>query len=258
MPIDKYIDKIEGVRTSHKTRLQDPTYYDNGLYLLLPETSEHSDILVGQTRLVYTSNKEPTMKSLNINPQNNDNRDPLYQDGYLGNINNQQALELNNYQWGFTLNPILFVEFLNILKSGNALNENNKKVDPRRIEAILDDILEARDPSRAEWLNSRYEIKKENKKIYYMKFIKGSLLAVEEELDKDTLMEDKQINLDDWLRNPTSQGLPRKNAKTGEFNYWYPRNGVVAGFGASSGRAYLDCFGILRTRIPASGYVVQT
>lgn len=98
---------------------------------------------------------------------------------------------------------------------------------------IYKEITEVRNPWRAEWLDADFKVK--NKKLHINS----------EVLDKNTLMEDKQISLEDYLfNNHTSQGLPSKKVKSGDLYYWYPRsdNNSVAGFDADSNRAYLVCY----------------
>ncbi|MBI2672755.1 hypothetical protein HYX19_00695 [Candidatus Woesearchaeota archaeon] len=61
-------------------------------------------------------------------------------------------------------------------------------------------------------------------------------------------MEDKflgigLIGLEDWLERASKQGLPPNDVKSGNLNYWYPKNGAVAGFGAYSVWVGLDCNG---------------
>ena len=239
-------------KTTRQKPIHDPApdFQGNESYILLPQTSEHPDILVGQTRLVYTPTMEQISKSLNINPQNNNNRDPLYKEGYLGSINYQQAIDLNINLGGFTIPINLYVEFLNKLRSGNALDENGNPVDSRILEAILDDIYTVRNPWRLELINGRYKIKEEKKgkkvihtgQIRYINFDSaGKLIEDTEELDEDTLMDDKRISLDEWLRNPTPQGFPRKDVADGEFYYYFLRDGAVVRFDADSDRAGLFC-----------------
>jgi hypothetical protein len=71
----------------------------------------------------------------------------------------------------------------------------------------------------------------------------GNLVVGSSEPLESCLMEDKKpgIDLNDWLDNSTSQGLPITNAKDGDLYYWFPRDERVAGFFANSGRAFLNC-----------------
>lgn len=118
-----------------------------------------------------------------------------------------------------------FIEFLKYCK------ENHQD--------IYNEITELRNPWRAEWLGADFKVK--NKKLYINS----------EVLDKNTLMEDKQISLEDYLfNNHTSQGLPSKKVKSGDLYYWCPRsdNNSVARFDAGSNGASLYCYGNPSTR----------
>ena len=70
----------------------------------------------------------------------------------------------------------------------------------------------------------------------------GTSQQVTEPLE-DCLMRDKTpgIDLDYWLNNATSQGLPTQNIPDGDLWYWYPAIGTVAGFSVDSGGAVLYC-----------------
>ncbi len=121
--------------------------------------------------------------------------------------------------------PLQFIEFLKHLKSNLQYSD------------LYKDITEVRDPWRAEWLDAYFEKRKDG--FYVLTYNKTKA----EKLDEDTLMQDKTpgISLEDWLNNPTKQGLPRKNCKKGDLYYWKPENGRVARFDANSDGALLDC-----------------
>ncbi len=127
-----------------------------------------------------------------------------------------------------------FVEFLRYVKSNN--------ID------IYKDITEARDPWRAEWLDADF---KEINGILYMnynhKLNGGKLVPQNSELLESCLMQDKTpgIDLEDWMNNPTKQGMPKLTVKDGGLYYWHPPsdNNSVAGFVAGSLRACLGCYG---------------
>lgn len=116
-----------------------------------------------------------------------------------------------------------FIEFLKYTKD-NSLE-------------IYKDITEIRSPWRAEWIDADFKTKGKN---LYINSHQDSRL-----LDKNTLMEDKRISLEDYLEgNHTSQGLPSKKVKSGNLYYWYPRsdNNSVARFCADSDSANLYCW----------------
>ena len=143
------------------------------------------------------------------------------------------------------MNPSYFVEKLKLLKSGEAFNRNGNKHDHKRLELAFKEITEVRNPWRAEWLNHRYSKQDSRLQVTYHKFVNGKLEKVTEPLNEDTLMQDRApgISLDDWIENPTSQGLPRKSVKEGSLYFWHPRENRVARFGAGAGRSDLGCDG---------------
>ncbi len=119
--------------------------------------------------------------------------------------------------------PLEFVELLKYAK------END--------EELYNEITQVRNPWRAENLDAYFERRKNG--MYILTHNKTKA----EKLDEDTLMVDRTpgISIESWLKNPTSQGLPRRDVEAGDLFYWYPRNGAVARFVAFVGRAFLDC-----------------
>jgi len=49
------------------------------------------------------------------------------------------------------------------------------------------------------------------------------------------------MDTNSWIRNPTSQGAPKKDVARGDSYSFYPRDGSVARFFANSGRAGFSC-----------------
>jgi|TARA_B100000315_G_scaffold222963_1_gene227387 hypothetical protein len=122
------------------------------------------------------------------------------------------------------LTPSEFAEFLRYAK------ENHQD--------IYNEIIELGKSWSLEWIDAYFEQREDS--LYVLTGNKTK----EEKLDENTLMEDKQISLESWIENLTSQGLPSKETKSGNLYYWYPRSNSVAGFGVASGRAVLDGRGI--------------
>lgn len=122
---------------------------------------------------------------------------------------------------------------------------SNMLTIPEFVEALKDakenypniykNIIAVRNPWRAEWLDAHFE--KRGNGLYIL--TKNRTIA--EPLNSDTLMEDKRIDLESWLENPTSQGLPRKNVKDGNLYYWHPRNESVSKFYGGSVGADFGC-----------------
>jgi len=130
-----------------------------------------------------------------------------------------------------------FVDFLNLLKLGNVHDENKNKISYEQCNLILDDILTQREPYRTEWLDAKFSI---NTNSYFSK------LCINKKLERleTCLMQDKTpgIDLDYWLANANSQGLPLTNNPDGKLHYWCPKEGCVARFGADSEWVDLDCY----------------
>lgn len=100
---------------------------------------------------------------------------------------------------------------------------------------LYNEITQVRSPWRATWIDAYFEKRKDGLYI-----LTGNRTEVEK-LDKDTLIKDKRISLDSWIENPTSQGLPRKNVKSGDLYFRHPKDKSVAGFVVSRSDGGLDC-----------------
>jgi len=205
-------------------------------YLLLKESKAHPELIVPLGRLVYGPEMEELAKELKLSLRNN-------AQGYIGNINFEQAEDLSRGLEGFMTTPSLFVEKLKLLLSGEAYDGSGNKHDPKKLEKAFKEITEVRNPWRAEWLGHRYSKQENQLQVTYNKFVDGKLTKVTEPLDEDTLMENRTpgISLESWIENPTSQGLPRKTVEKGSLYFWHPRDKSVAWFNANAGRSYLDC-----------------
>ena len=200
---------------------------------------QYPDLFVSIHRLGYDSEVEEAAKRLNLSLGNTAKEHDGT--GYIGNINHEQALNINTAIGGFTLPLLYFADMLyqlieTIKRKRDTYNGNGNTIHPRILEDMFDEITEERIPWRGEHLDAEFG---ENT-ITYHKFVGGKFIKVTEKLE-DCLMRDKAIDLKGWIGNPTSQGLPRKNCKAGGLNYWCPVEGRVARFVAGSGRADLDC-----------------
>jgi hypothetical protein len=129
------------------------------------------------------------------------------------------------------LNPLEFVEFL--------------KYAQTNLPEVYKDITEARSPWRSEWIDADFKV--ENGELFLHSHIfdkDGKIIPIKRELDRDTLIQNKRISLEDYIENNhTSQGLPSKNVKSGDLYYWAPMkdNNSVASFLACSDRTILSC-----------------
>ncbi|MEK6860863.1 MAG: hypothetical protein AABY07_02730, partial [Nanoarchaeota archaeon] len=117
---------------------------------------------------------------------------------------------------------------------------NGDRILRLRKKEILDEIVGIRDPWRGEHLGGYF---RDFSVINKGMVVHSSIDSAWESLDEDTMMENRVpgINLEDWIRNPTKQGLPRNDVKSGTLWYWCPRDKTVAWFGADSGRADFGC-----------------
>ncbi|MEK6824213.1 MAG: hypothetical protein AABY06_04220, partial [Nanoarchaeota archaeon] len=120
-----------------------------------------------------------------------------------------------------------FIEFLKYTKKNH--------------QDIYKDIIEVRNPWRAEWLDANFKKRKDG--LYIL-----TENETKEEKLEECLMQDKtpRIDLEDYINsNHTKQGLPNKKVENGSLYYWYPRsdNDSVAWFDAIDSRAYLYCNG---------------
>ena len=213
---------------------------------------EYPDLYASLHRLSLTPSVQQAAQQLNLTVANT----ALQKDGhladYIGNIQHKPAMDLVIGAGYCPLPPRLFVDFLNEIRAG--LGSKNKKVYNAQgnpiphdlLQAVWDDITKVQNPYRGEWFDAAFTEKKKDWSITYHKFnAAGKLELVTEPLDPDTLMEDKTpgISLEDWLNNPTPQGLPRKDAQPGSLCYWFPRAGYVSRFWAVSDWVGLNCVG---------------
>jgi len=100
---------------------------------------------------------------------------------------------------------------------------------------VYNEITQVRNSWRAEWIDAYFEEREDG--LYVLTKNK----AKSEKLDKNTLRKKKGISLDSWIKDPTSQGLPRRNVAKGNLNFYPSINNSVAGFLADDGGAGLDC-----------------
>jgi hypothetical protein len=128
-----------------------------------------------------------------------------------------------------------FKEYLRYLRQNQSGVADATK---HEVATILDDILTVRNPHRSEWLDARFK-----KKMWGEMYIIEKNNPASAQVLETCLMKNKTpgIDLDNWLNNSTSQGLPNPKTTKGQLYYWYPRNNAVAGFGANSDTDFLDC-----------------
>lgn len=217
-----------------KTNLKDYVFLEgktHGNYSYL-------DLLVCKYRLHGNPNLQAHAKQLGISyvntAQENNGRN------YVGDIKWADSLKLNLSQGNKTLSPRQFIDFRKLLKSGKAFDGNGKRIDSKELDNILDEIFAVRNPWRSEWLDADFKV--ENGQLYLLSnhSLKNGILVPNYKaniegkyLDSDSMIDEKSFN---------EFGLATKKGK--DFCQWFPRkdNNSVAGFGAGSVRADLDCY----------------
>jgi len=123
---------------------------------------------------------------------------------------------------------------------------------------IYNEITEVRSPLRGEYLDARFEKRKDELYLLSDHIVQSNnslVPSAQEILHPETLMKDRVpgISLEDYIRNLTPQGLPRNDVKKGDLYYWYPKNECVVGFGAGSGWSGLVCVGSPQFSVSALG-----
>lgn len=157
------------------------------------------------------------------------------------NWNECQSLLHNEQEFMLTIRQ--FIDFIKLLRSGNVKYADGTKLNKRKINKILDEILKVKSPWRAEWLDAKFSKSEDKLVITYHKIKDDGVIEEFTEELKDCLILDKTpgIDLNHWLSNSTSWGIPKNNISNGNLYYWYPRDGAVARFGVNSDRADLNC-----------------
>src|SRR3989344_4585297 len=243
----------DGKEDDEEQRNLDPTRVvaNPGSYIILPGkthgTYSYPDLVVSMHRLGYNTDVDKTVRWMR---QNNDWKNLQLQnsqkeaDGtdYIGNMNWNIALTLNNKLGNMTLNPRQFIDFKELLESGIAgkskvHNGLGKKIDEPLLTAVYKEICEVREPWRAEWLDAAFT--EQNGALYVTidHNLQGYNLKGRTELLEDHVREDSWIDVTSFNR----QGLPVEKAKAQKLYYYSPIAGRVAGFVAYSDWAVLYC-----------------
>jgi len=219
---------------------------------------DYPDLLIGMQRLSYNSDVQAVNQRKGWQIANT--ATAPYE--FIGNINHEQAIQLNQELGNATPSLVLGREFLRLLDSG--INTKNKvydgagkTLDEAILKQVFDDITKVKGSWRAEWFDTKFSGTGKDMKITYSIY-KGNHWEYTTEDLQDCLMENRipGIVLKDWLKNATSQGLPLSGARSGnKMYYWSPQDECVAGFYANSDRAGLncvrdptDCYGALGVR----------
>ncbi|TSC65176.1 MAG: hypothetical protein G01um101477_587 [Candidatus Doudnabacteria bacterium Gr01-1014_77] len=231
--------------------LSPTTIANPATYILLPEGKygkyDYPDLLIGMQRLSYNAEVEAvnTRKSWEWKNTAKDAASAHTYD-FIGNMNHQQAIELNRELGNITLSTVLGREFVKLLREGidgriMYGGDRNPVVREKLIE-VYNDMTEKRDPWRSEWFDTKFTARGEGFDVTYPIFKNDGWEYVTEELEEH-LKEKKCINMNDWLLHSNLHGLPRPGSTGSDLYYWPPSNGSVARFGAYSDWSRLGCGG---------------
>ncbi len=134
------------------------------------------------------------------------------------------------------LNLREFADFLLLLKSGNAEDGLGNKLLDLEITRIYNEIVEVRNPYRAEWLDAKFKDKNGVFHINYNHRFKGKkLVPLKSEPLETCVMKNCEVELSSFNK----QGMPTKEGT--DFNCWFPRENRVARFNADADGAGLGC-----------------
>jgi hypothetical protein len=140
-----------------------------------------------------------------------------------------------------------FVAFLRHLRTDFPHSEHRQ---------IFEDITEGRINSRRiEWLDASFKFVNEILHMNYGHEFDGKILEPKySEEVKSCLMENRKINLADWLNRPTKQGLPPLDVAKGNLKYYHPDTdyGYVQFYVDSPG-AEFSCSSHPRHHLPEHG-----
>ncbi|HLD02517.1 MAG TPA: hypothetical protein VJC07_02345 [Candidatus Nanoarchaeia archaeon] len=149
-----------------------------------------------------------------------------------------------------------FRAFLRLLSSGeDVFDGDGNKVRQNEVTSLHRSILGVRGRESAEFLDARFEQRGE---IMYINaghhMVDGELQPrISEPLEDYLMGYHKRIDLEDWLRNPTRQGLPRTDVNCGHIQYSPPNDGSIAIFSAILGSVSLRYDGNPRDSDPHHG-----
>ncbi|MEK6915550.1 MAG: hypothetical protein AABW89_03350 [Nanoarchaeota archaeon] len=218
----------------------------------------YPDLMVSMHRLGLTPQVESVAQALGYTVQNTA-RD---KDGneYIGNINWEEALKINASLGNLTLNPRQGLDFLiDMREAFSGKSKKNKKVlydgnakplDLEVIKKVYNEIVQVREPWRAEWLDAKFIEQGGVLSIHYGHKLTGTdLVPSNTEVRQPHLMDNDYID----LQSANNQGLPTKNSRTQTLYFWNPSNGTVARFDAGSGGAVLSCYGGPADRVAGLG-----
>ena len=162
--------------------------------------------------------------------------DLLISTTYLPAQNWDYAHELLDDLDSFMLTPRQFIDYLKLLKSGNACDQYKRKLNPKFLIYKFNNIINT---DKLIWLDTEFRIQGDAKFIYYnhLNTSEGPVAHDRHFLNPfDFLISDCCLTLDNFLATPNSFGLPYSKSNYGNFliKYHSPqRDGNVATYGGS-------------------------
>jgi len=214
------------------------------------QSQEYQELVKRLEEQAKTQTTTPDVQEPPLNTQNSNSQPQTRNNNFIYvpsiNLSFSDSRLLLNKNWDetndelrnqglFMPTPSQFREFLKSLRDSKDAN----------YKALYKDITEVRSPWRSNWLNAKFEKRKNGMYTHSKNILENGKYKDVEQKITDFLSKDRTpgISLDSWLDSNTPHGLPPANVPQGDLYYWYPREGNVAGFVAVSGRAYLVCDG---------------
>ena len=178
--------------------------------------------------------------------------------GFIGNNNWDESLILSQFLGVKGSNMFEQVDYLHLLYLGSqdkikVYDVSGKKIDYKLCEKLLVDKIKSQSHEGGNWIDADYKTSKKVLEVHSDHIFdnRGNIINYKSEvLDNDTLMENKLIDVIDFItKNHTSQGHISKKVKKGNFSSYFPRsyNDSVARFFAVVGGSVLIC-----SRYPSS------
>jgi len=189
---------------------------------ILDQIEEQESIITLQNCLLLeaTSNYPDTLISITATPPNNNwykTHEELHKQGlYMPTIRQ-------------------FVDFIKLLKTGKAFNSDGTRVPSLELEQILNENIASNFPWKTEWLDAEFKV---ISGISYINYNHRTINGQLEPQNSEPLLPilKQNINLEYWLNNATSQGLPQTNSSNKDTPYLVLMSDkdYVAGIGVDS------------------------
>ena len=162
---------------------------------------------------------------------------------YQGSNWNEAHTHLHSTNY-FMLNLRQTADLLHDLHTGTLYDETGTQLSSSIVQELLNDMIQVRDPWRAEWIDAQFQKKGELWTISYDHRTKNGILTPERiETLEACMMQDQfpGIDLQNWIQKATIQGMPATTTTNGSMYYWGPKDNTVAGLDANSYGVSLYC-----------------